>query len=107
MPNDFLEALGNSVASSGMNLITNWATGGFKGRPQWRDLEFMNDVQNRLWPDETKRQGQFLEGIAPSQGAAHNTFQDATYLKDMSRQAQGIKQMGEDLGMNPWELHRS
>jgi len=97
---DFLE----DVARTAMNLIGNWATGGFKGRPQWRDLSFMNDAQNRLWPDEIKRQGQFLEGLAPSQAASHNTFQDQTFMRDVTRRTEGIKQMGSDLGMSPWEL---
>lgn len=105
---NFLEGLGagaGQAAGSGlMNLITGWATGGFKGRPQWRDINFMNDVQNRLWPDEIKRQGQFLEGMAPSQANAYNTYQDQTYQQDVSRQTAGIKSMADELGMNYWEL---
>lgn len=97
---DFLK----DIAGTAMNLLGNWATGGFKGRPQWRDLSFMNDAQNRLWPDEIKRQGAFLEGLAPSQADAHNTFQDQTYMRDVTRRTEGIKQMGSDLGMSPWEL---
>lgn len=101
---DFLPKMGGDLASSAFNMLGSWATGGFKGRPQWRDLNFMNDVQNRLWPDEIKRQGQFLEGLAPSQATAHNTFQDQTYLADVTRKTQGIQQMSKDLGMSPWEI---
>lgn len=105
---DFLTGLssgmGQSIGGSLPGIIASWATGGFKGRPQWRDLSFMNDVANRLQPDETKRQGEFLEGLAPSQGAAHNTFQDATYGQDTQRSIDRIKTTGEQLGMSPWEL---
>lgn len=106
---------GGNIATSAFNTLIQAATGGFKGRPQWRDLSYMNDAQNRLWPDEIKRQGQFLEGIAPSQGrametmahsqgAAHNTFQDATYAQDTQRSADRIKTLGTELGMSPWEI---
>lgn len=103
---NFLAGIGGAgqMASSALPLIASWATGGFKGRPQWRDLEFMNDVTNRLWPSEIKRQGDFLTGLAPSQAAAHNTFQDQTFLQGVGRETEGIKMMSENLGMNPWEL---
>lgn len=117
---DFLETLTSMFGSGNnagnlFNVLTSWATGGFKGRPQWRDLEFMNDVQNRLWPDEIARQGDFLEGIAPSQGRAmetlspyqanaYNTYQDATYGADTQRQTDRIKTMASQLGMSPWEI---
>lgn len=116
---DFLSALGagagQAAGSQLLPLLASWATGGFKGRPQWRDLEFMNDATNRLFPDEIKRQGQFLEGIAGSQGkaletlaphqaAAHNTFQDQTFLANVDRETAGIKKMSGELGMSPWEL---
>lgn len=105
---DFLGTLtagmGQATGAGLMNLITGWATGGFKGRPQWRDLEFMNDAQNRLWPDEIQRQGDFLEGLAPSQAAAYNTQQDATFGQDTQRQIGRVKDMSSALGMSPWEI---
>lgn len=93
---DFLSQLGTMAVS--------YLGGGMKGRPQWRDLEFMNDAQNRLWPDEIARQGDFLKGLAPAQGEAHNTFQDATYGADTDRQIGRISQMASQLGMSPWEI---
>lgn len=85
-------------------LLGSLAAGGFKGRPQWRDLQFMNDAQNRLWPDEIKRQGTFLEGIAPSQGKAYNAYMDETYSADTARQTERMQTMAKSLGMSPWEL---
>lgn len=103
----FLDAVksgGGDMANTLLNAGITAITGGFKDRPSWRDLQFMNDAQNRLWPDEIKRQGQFLEGLAPSQAAAHNTFQDATYQAGVDRETAGIKSMAAGLGMSPWEL---
>lgn len=121
MFSDFLGSLfgggsgGGGIAGNIFNTLIAGATGGFKGRPQWRDLQFMNDATNRLWPDEIKRQGQFLEGLAPSQGAAmetlaphqaaaYNTYQDATFGQDTARQTERIKSMASGLGMSPWEI---
>lgn len=101
---DAVKPAGADFATSAFNTLIAAATGGFKGRPQWRDLQFMNDAQNRLWPDEINRQGQFLEGVAPSQAAAYNTYQDETYMRDVTRRTEGIKAMGDSLGMSPWEL---
>jgi len=100
----FGEGSAGAAGTMGLNLLGSYLSGGMKGRPQWGDLKFMNDATNRLWPDEIKRQGQFLEGVAPSQAAAYNTYQDATYGQDTSRQVDRIKTMGSELGMSPWEL---
>lgn len=104
---DFLkDLLGGSQGLGGsiFNALLGAATGGFKGRPQWGDMQFMNDATNRLWPDEIRRQGDFLRGLAPSQGAAYNTYQDMTYSQDTARQTDRIQSMSGDLGMSPWEL---
>lgn len=106
---DFLSSVGMGGDSAGLagqafQTMIAAATGGFKGRPQWRDLQFMNDAQNRLWPDEIKRQGQFLEGLAPSQAKAYNTYQDSTYQADVDRKSQGLLSMAKQTGMTPWEL---
>lgn len=95
---------GGDLVSTAFNTLVGAATGGFKGRPQWKDLQFMNDAQNRLWPDEIKRQGAFLQGLAPSQAAAYNTYQGATYQGDTDRQVDRIKDMSAGLGMSPWEI---
>lgn len=78
-----------SAIGQGIGLAVGAATGQFKGRPQWRDLEFMNDVANRLTPDEARRQ---------------NTFLDMTWGEDTRRMNERVMQMGKELGMNPWEL---
>lgn len=101
---NFKDIFGSDLLSSGFNFLTGLATGQYKGRPQWRDIQFMNDVQNRLWPDEIKRQGDFLTGLAPSQAQAYNTYQDQTFMGDVTRRTEGVKQMAGDLGMSPWEL---
>jgi len=115
---DFLKSLtggGGDLAGGIFNTLVAGATGGFKGRPQWRDLQFMNDATNRLWPDEINRQGQFLEGLAPSQGkametmapyqaGAYNRYQDQTFQQDTARQTGRIQSMSKDLGMSPWEI---
>lgn len=106
---DFLSKLFGGGSGGGdmggiFNTLVAGATGGFKDRPQWRDLEFMNDATNRLWPDEIKRQGDFLTGLAPSQASAYNTYQDSTYAQDTARQTDRIKSMSSSLGMSPWEI---
>src|SRR5690242_9865393 len=109
-PTNFLAGLsgggggGGDIASTLFNTLIAGASGGFKQRPQWRDLQFMNDATNRLWPDEIKRQGQFLQGIAPSQAMAYNDYQDRTYSEDTNRQINRIQQTGDALGMSPWEV---
>lgn len=115
MASGFLEGLSGSLGTSAPASLISLFTGGLKGRPQWKDLEFMNDATNRLFPDEIKRQGQFLEGLAPSQGkamqtmapyqaGAYNTYQDATYGQDTARQTGRIQEMSKGLGMSPWEM---
>lgn len=106
---DFLKGLSNWIGggqatSDIFSTLIAGASGGFKQRPQWRDLEFMNDATNRLWPDEIARQGDFLKGLAGPQGEAHNTFQDATYAKDTERSVGRIQTMASELGMSNWEL---
>lgn len=92
------------LASQGINILGSYLSGGMKGRPQWGDLQFMNDATNRLWPDEITRQGRMVRDMAPWQADAHNTFQDRTFLQNVGRETAGIKQMAGELGMNPWEL---
>lgn len=50
------------------------------------------------------RSNLFLEGTTPTNAAAYNTYQDATFGADTQRQADRIKTMGKELGMSPWEL---
>lgn len=89
----FLESLtagaGEAVGSNIVGTAVGALTGAYKGRPQWRDIEFMNDVANRLTPDEASRQNQFL---------------DLTYGEDTRRLTERIQGMGKELGMSPWEL---
>lgn len=108
---DFLGTLGQ--ISSGMSGIGSFLSGvssigGLLGmgkdRISNRDYQFYQDLADSGNPREIARQGQFLEGIAPSQATAHNTYQDATYAQDTARTTDRIKTMGEDLGMSPWEI---
>lgn len=125
---NFLDSLtgGSGLAGSAFNTLVAGATGGFKDRPQWRDMQFMNDVTNRLWPDEIKRNQQFMQGMAPYEGermyelagwegasqqkiapysaAAYNEYQNLTAGEDARRQTEKIQTMSQGLGMSPWEL---
>jgi len=91
--NDFLGSLtqgaGNAVGGSLVGTAISALTGGMKGRPQWRDIEFMDDVATRLTPNEASRQNQFL---------------DLTHPEDTRRLTDRIKTLGKDLGMSAWEL---
>lgn len=78
-------AAGQGLVGTGIAALT----GGLKGRPQWRDISFMNDVANRLTPDEAGR---------------YNQYQDLTWGQDTQRQIDRIQGMGTELGMSPWEL---
>ena len=75
-----------------------------KDRISNRDYQFYQDLADSGNPREIARQSQFLEGLAPSQAAAHNTFQDATYQQDTQRATDRIQTMGSELGMSPWEI---
>lgn len=68
------------------------------------DYQFNQDLLDSSNPRETARQGAFLEGLAPSQGKAHNTYQDATYGQDTKRSTERIQSMSKDLNMSPWDL---
>lgn len=85
----FLEGLLTAAAPTAANFLSGLATGQFKGRPQWKDLQFMSDAATRLTPAEAGR---------------HNTFQDLTYGEDTTRQNERVLQTAETLGMSPWEL---
>lgn len=101
---DFLAALMDSFAGQAGQTLFNLVSGGGKSRPSWRDLQFMQDASERLAPRQIALQGDFLEGLAPSQAAAYNTYQDATFQGDTNREISRIQQMGDTLGMSPWEL---
>lgn len=105
---DFLAALasgaGQSLGSTAVSTLFNLVSGGGKSRPSWRDLQFMQDASERLAPRQIDLQGDFLEGLAPRQAAAYNTYQDTTFQADTNREIGRIQQMGTELGMSPWEL---
>lgn len=96
----FLSAAGSaaSLASSMQGLL------GGKSQISNRDYQHNQNLLDSGNPREIKRQGAFLEGLAPSQGAAYNTIQDATYAQDTQRQTDRIQTMGDQLGMSPWEI---
>ena len=82
------------------------ATAGLFGKSQVsnRDYQHQQNLLDSGNPREIRRQSAFLEGLAPSQGAAYNTIQDATYAQDTQRQTDRIQTMGDQLGMSPWEI---
>lgn len=77
--------------------------GGAKGQ-SWGTVERAEDQADAFQGRDTARQGAFLEGIAPSQGAAYNTIQNETYGQDTQRQIGRIQDESKQLGMSPWEL---
>lgn len=82
----------NSLMSSGGDRISN------------KDYQFYQDLADSGNPREIKRQSNFLEGMAPAQANAYNTYENATYAQDTQRQVDRIKTTGEQLGMSPWEV---
>lgn len=69
-----------------------------------RDYDHAQNLADKGNPREIQRQGAFLEGLAPSQANAYNTYQDQTYTQDTQRQTDRIKSMSSGLGMSPWEI---
>jgi len=100
----FLAGLGQvGQAAGGVAAIGNLFGVG-KDRPSWRDMQFMMDTSERLAPRDIALQGQYLEGLAPAQAGAYNTYQSETYGEDTQRQIDRIQTTGDALGMSPWEI---
>lgn len=101
----FLETLGTigNIAGSVSSVMQMFGIGK-KDRPSWRDMQFMMDTSERLAPRDIALQGQYLEGLAPAQAGAYNTYQNETYGEDTQRQIDRIKATGDQLGMSPWEV---
>lgn len=95
----------SGAASTVGSSLTSEALGANKV-PQlsWGDFNRMQDQATAANPQEIARQGAFLEGVAPSQANAYNTYQDSTHGADTQRQIDRVKSTGEQLGMSPWEL---
>lgn len=104
----FLESLLGGINAAGQAAGGVAAVGNLfgigKDRPSWRDMQFMMDTSERLSDRDIALQGKYLEGLAPAQAGAYNTYQDATYAADSQRQIDRIKSTGEQLGMSPWEI---
>jgi len=100
----FLENLSSAVNIGGDIASMAKLLGLGKDRPSWRDMQFMMDANERLAPRDIALQGQYLEGLAPAQAGAYNTYQDATYGQDTARQTSRIQEMASGLGMSPWEI---
>lgn len=79
-------------------------TGPTQGRISNEDYQFNQDLLDSSNPREIARTGNFLEGVAPSQANAYNTYQDQTYQADTDRAIGRTQQTGEALGMSPWEV---
>lgn len=75
-----------------------------QGRMSNEDYQHNQNLLDSSNPREIARTSSFLEGVAPSQGRAWNTYQDATYGADTQRSIDRTKQTGEQLGMSPWEV---
>lgn len=88
----------------GLEASISKAIFGRQDRMSNADFQHYQNLADSGNPREIARQGAFLEGIAPSQAAAHNQFQDATYAQDTQRATDRITQMGQDLGMSNWEI---
>ena len=108
---DFLSSLFSNIGGDILKGFTQGASDsiskaifGRQDRISNRDYQFYQDLADSGNPREIRRQGQFLEGLAPSQAAAHNTYQDATYQEDTARATERIQSMGSELGMSPWEI---
>lgn len=101
------------------SFLPNMTYGKTEGRMSNEDYQFNQDLLDSSNPRDAARQNEFnnlttdtnianerkfLEGVAPSQAAAHNTFQDATYQAGIDRETAGIKSQAAALGMSPWEL---
>lgn len=81
----FLGNMGTAAAgaSSLANLI---GLGGNQTRVRREDFDHHQNLADVGNPREIRRQSQFLEGIAPAQANAYNTYQDATYAEDTRRE---------------------
>jgi len=97
----FLGGLGSMLSGvSGMASLLGMG----KDRISNRDYQFYQDLADSGNPREIKRQSAFLEGLAPAQANAYNSYQDSTYAQDTQRQTDRIQSMAGDLKMSPWEI---
>lgn len=101
---DFLSGLAQAGQAAGAISSIGQLLGMGKDRISNRDYMFYQDLADSGNPREIKRQGDFLTGLAPSQAAAYNKYQDATYNADTMRHASRVQTMADELGMSPWEI---
>lgn len=101
--------LTSMLATAGQG-IAEGAAGGFlqdifgSNRVSNKDYQHYQNLLDSSNPRDIARQGAFLKGLAPAQGEAYNTYQDATYGADTDRQIDRIQNMAGKLGMSPWEI---
>lgn len=115
----FLPGIGNTIADvmvglpmgqkSGPgagegNFLNNVSMGPNPGRMSNEDYQHNQNLLDSSNPREIARTGSFLEGVAPSQGRAWNTYQDETYGADTDRAIERTQKTGDALGMSPWEV---
>ena len=72
---NFLAGQGGTQAQG---YLGNLTAGPTAGRISNEDYQFNQDLLDSSNPREIARQGAFLEGLAPSQAKAYNTYQDTT-----------------------------
>lgn len=99
---NFLTGLDMGQKNGGSN--TGIQMGPNPGRISNEDYQHNQNLLDSSNPREIARTNAFLEGVAPSQGAAWNTYQDATYDADTQRAIDRTKQTGDQLGMSAWEV---
>jgi len=97
--NDMLAPVATGIGNS-----VSKALFGDQTRVSNRDNQHNQNLLDQNNPRDIARQSKFLEGIAPSQAAAYNTYQDATYGAETGRHVDRVKTMSTSLGMSPWEI---
>jgi|NOAtaT_7_FD_contig_123_36267_length_5352_multi_4_in_0_out_0_8 hypothetical protein len=108
---------GAGSAAAGLSSIGSLlGIGSNQSRIRREDFDHHQNLADVANPREIARQSAFLEGIAPAQAGAYNTYQDATHGQDTQReitrmQAMAPVQAQTDLqymdtvyaGTSPWE----
>lgn len=110
MADDFWSSLFSTGKNAGGDFLSQLiqpAISALLGNTGRMSHEHFMEAEARADIDNSRsvaRGSEFLKGLAPAQGEAYNTYQDATYGADTNRQVDRIQTMAGKLGMSPWEL---
>ena len=96
----FLSGITGGVQSGLSNLLATMIFGN-QSRISNEDFEHYQNLLDKANPREFERQSAFLEGVAPAQGNAYNTFQESTYGADTERYKERMDTLFP--GTSPWE----